>query len=83
MLDEPPHSVPEIAPKRDQNHSVPGSEAQFGRYSVLKLRPNLSSIVNREFLIDHVTERLDANLDRSTHVDIVHAERWVHVDLYP
>ena len=63
MLDEPPHSVPEIAPKRGPNHSVPGSESQFGRYSVLKLRPNLSSIVNRDFLIDHVTELLDANLD--------------------
>ena len=64
----------EIAPKRGPNHSVPGSESQFGRYSVLKLRPNLSSIVNRDFLIDHVTELLDANPDCQTPVDIVNVE---------
>ena len=63
MLEESPHSVPEIALKRGPNHSVPGSESQFGRYFVLKLRPKHSSIVNRGFLKEYDTELLDANLD--------------------
>ena len=64
MLDEPPHSAPEIAPERGPNHSVRGSESQFGRYPVLKLRPKHSSNVNRDFLKEYDTELLDANIDR-------------------